>query len=659
MEGIFLKLFNMSITASWLALAVILFRLLLPRAPKWTRVLLWGFVALRLILPFNFESILSLVPSAEVVPPDIVVADTPHLQTGIDAVNEILNPIIMEQYRPIPEQSVNLIGSLVFILAVVWAIGAMLMLAYFVGSTLYLGYDLRFAVKVKENVYITEREGAPFIFGIIRPRIYLSRDLSDKERESVILHEMSHIKRRDHLWKPLGFLLLSVYWFNPILWVAYIMLCKDIELACDEKVLASLGEEGKREYFFALLSVGAHENASVMACPLAFGEVGLKSRVKNILRYKKPAVVIVALSLVVCIVIAVCFLTDPKDGTQGEDIYHRGTVVSGGIIYSVGSTARDVYFYVDKIENTGRISIKYENRGDSGVYIGGSVVLSSVENGDINTVLSVVASHNTYLGGNSIASQWYDITDMSPAYTDRTLRLDISVSDNSGASESDSGGYAVFRFSSDMQNEIAGFVYRVEEIPYVSNLSSETVKVGAHYSVSYEGEGLYHGEDLSDNLSLGYAHEISYKDMAIITEEWESFQRAEHERAAKAVKIYAFKSGIVQSGSYILISPDGNYYLYEGIPGQYITRVSRISKLYSIYESKGGYIPVYHTAEADIDNDGRKETVTVAQGISVVEGDFEYQTVFVCEYYEDSGRIKVTETFLNRENVSYYKDGSK
>ena len=320
MAAVFLKLLNMSIAASWLILAVTLFRVFLKNAPKWIRCILWGLVAVRLICPFSIESIFSLLPSAETIPRDIMYADNPTIHTGVMAVNSVVNPYLSESMAPQIGNSINPMQVVMNIGTVVWIAGMMGMLIYACISYRRIKKKADVSLPLKENIYLCDYIDMPFVLGIFCPRIYLpSALLEDDKAGFVIAHEKAHIRRRDHWWKPLGFLLLTIYWFNPVIWIAYILLCRDIELACDEYVIGSLKEKEKKTYSDALLacsikSSGFHRNM-ISACPLAFGEVGVKDRVKAVLYYKRPAFWLVILGLLACVIAAICFLTDPKDNS--------------------------------------------------------------------------------------------------------------------------------------------------------------------------------------------------------------------------------------------------------------------------------------------------------------------------------------------------------
>ena len=310
METVFLKILNMSITAGWLVLAVLLLRPLLKKAPRYWSVISWALVGIRLVLPFSFQSALSLIPSTETVPADILYDTTPQIQTGLDALNSTVNPVISQSLTPNPGDSVNPMQILVWLGAAVWLLGMAAMSLYTLISYGRLRRKVREAAPLRENIWICDRIETPFILGIFRPRIYLPSAMEQADIPYVLAHEQAHLQRKDHLWKPLGFLLLTVYWFNPLLWVAYILLCRDIEAACDEKVLENMGQEAKKPYSHALINCSVPRKM-IAACPLAFGETNIKNRVKNVLNYKKPAFWLLIAAVVICVVLSVCFLTNP------------------------------------------------------------------------------------------------------------------------------------------------------------------------------------------------------------------------------------------------------------------------------------------------------------------------------------------------------------
>lgn len=315
MSELFLKVVNMSISASWLVLAVVLLRLVLKKSPKWVGVVLWGIVAVRLLCPFSVESALSLIPSAETVSPQIMLDQTPEIHTGVPVINSTLNPVIGEVFAPNPATSANPLQILISVSAAVWVVGMGALMLFSVVSYLRLRSKISTAVILRGNIFQSENVVSPFVFGIINPKIYLPLHMDGVALENVVAHEQAHIQRKDHWWKPVGFLLLTVHWFNPFMWLAYVLLCRDIELACDECVIRALDNEKRADYTQTLLNCSISRR-TVIACPLAFGEVGIKNRVKSVLHYKKPAFWGVVLSILVCGAVAVCFLTDPKDDRQ-------------------------------------------------------------------------------------------------------------------------------------------------------------------------------------------------------------------------------------------------------------------------------------------------------------------------------------------------------
>ena len=312
MSDLFLKILNLGITASYVMAAVMLVRLIFrKKAPKKLICALWLLVGVRLVCPFSLESVLSLIPSAETVPPEIVSSPAPQITSGFAAFNSVVNPVLSEAFAPIPEQSVSPMQVLTEVGAWVWLAGMIAVCLYGLISYIKLKRKMSDAVLLSGNIFQSEKVESPFILGFIRPKIYLPFTLSDADRENVIAHETAHIKRKDHIIKPLAFLLLAVYWFNPLVWVSYALLCRDIELACDERVIKDLSEDNRKEYAKSLLDC-AVKRKSIAACPLAFGEVGVKTRIKGVMHYKKPAFWVILITVAAIIVTSVCFLTNPK-----------------------------------------------------------------------------------------------------------------------------------------------------------------------------------------------------------------------------------------------------------------------------------------------------------------------------------------------------------
>ena len=344
MNEFFLKIINMSISASWLIFAVLILRLALKKAPKWVNVLLWGIVAIRLICPFSFESALSLIPSAETFPKKIISGPSFDVQSGITPVDNRINDYLGDRYFEGVTVPANNGNTIMTILTIVWTIGILLLVAYTVISYWRLHREIDTAVRYKDNIFQSENVSSPFVLGLIKPRIYLPFKLDGQDMEHVVAHEQAHIRRKDHWWKPLGFLLLTIHWFNPLMWLAYVLLCRDIELACDEKVIKGLSNEQRADYTQALVACSVNHRM-IAACPLTFGEVGVKERVKSVMNYKKPAFWVIIIAVIVCVGVAVCFLTNPK-----QDRYTLRIVVPAG--------SQEEFVYTDEEVSTVRNSIK-------------------------------------------------------------------------------------------------------------------------------------------------------------------------------------------------------------------------------------------------------------------------------------------------------------
>ena len=300
---------NVSIAASWMVLAVIVLRYLLQKAPRWTSVALWGLVAVRLLLPFSIESVFSLIPSAETVPQEMLVYEGTKLQDSA-FLHVLSNPVFSGSVTVTLSETVDRVQVNLIKITPIWLLGTVALTVYSAVSYWNLRRKVSEATILHDNIYQSEHITSPFVLGICKPRIYLPYGMTAQTIPHVVAHEQAHIRRKDHWWKPLGFFLLTVHWFNPLMWVAYVLLCRDIELACDEQVIKKLGNERRADYTQALV-VCSINRRSITTCPLAFGEVGVKARVKSVMHYKKPAFWVIVLSVVTCAVVAICFLTDP------------------------------------------------------------------------------------------------------------------------------------------------------------------------------------------------------------------------------------------------------------------------------------------------------------------------------------------------------------
>ena len=298
-----------------------------------------------MICPLSFESALSLIPSSETIPLDIEMAAKPTIDSGVPAINSVVNPVL-SSFAP-PQHvltSANPLQIWIPILNIIWLIGVGALLLYTAVSYWRLCRKVDTAVRYKGNIFQSENVSSPFVLGIIKPRIYLPFNMNGQDLEHVVAHEQAHIRRKDHWWKPLGFLLLTIHWFNPLMWLAYVLLCRDIELACDEKVIKELGNEQRADYMQALVACSVNRRM-IAACPLAFGEVGVKERVKSVMNYKKPAFWVIIIAVIICVGVAACFLTNPK-----QDRYTLRIVVPAG--------SQEEFVYTEEEVSTVRNSIK-------------------------------------------------------------------------------------------------------------------------------------------------------------------------------------------------------------------------------------------------------------------------------------------------------------
>ncbi len=370
----FLNHINISITASYIALAVILFRFLLKKAPKKYTCILWLLVAFRLILPnsdnmFIFTSIFSLIPSTEVLPNTLIDNTSPqfNINVGVEQIDKRINAFLDNRYAEGVTVPANTGSSLMNILGFVWIIVCIGILIYAVGSYIYLHRKTRASICVKGNTFICDYISTPFILGMVRPRILLPSALSEEESQYILAHEKAHLKRLDYVWKPIGLLLLAVHWFNPIMWISYILFCRDIELACDEYVIKNMNAEDKKTYSTVLLKFSIPKKL-LSAYPLAFGEIGIRERIKAVFQYKKPAVITSILAVILCIVTALCFLANPKkttlieevDELQSSDIYSID--LDDGNVFSTTENESYIETIMDELNEIemGRIPFKTE-----------------------------------------------------------------------------------------------------------------------------------------------------------------------------------------------------------------------------------------------------------------------------------------------------------
>ena len=306
-----LKVLNMSITASWVILVAIVLRFLLRKAPKAIVCFLWLFVAIRLICPFSVESVFSLIPVSEPISLDGIYPAEITVNVGHPNMENMNAPTV-----PVPAEPTQLVQM---IFPILWAIGMVALLIYALTSYLRLRKKISMTIPYRDDIFLCDTIPSPFILGICFPKIYLPSGMTEHQISYALAHEQAHLSRKDHLWKPLGYLLLTLHWFNPLCWIGYMLFCKDIEFACDEKVIRSLAFEEKRAYSQTLLDCSANRYM-IAACPLAFGEVDVKARIKSVLHYKKPAFWMVGGAVIACMISAVCLLTNPLSVQASNDI---------------------------------------------------------------------------------------------------------------------------------------------------------------------------------------------------------------------------------------------------------------------------------------------------------------------------------------------------
>lgn len=326
MEALFLKAINLNFRASWIIIAIILVRLFLKDAPKKYRIWLWMIVAIRLVVPFSLQSVFSLLPKGDVIPNNIMYLETPTIDSGIPVINQVVNPVLVDHFSPVPTNSVNPLQVVTYIASIVWLIGSAILFFYFFASSLLLKKKLKNANLVEDRVYTSDEIDAPFVYGMFFPCIYLPTSISDDERKDILLHERMHIKRKDYFIKPIAFLITSFYWFNPLLWLSYSLLSKDIEYACDEEVLEQLNESEKQHYAKTLLKC-AYKSNHLELSPVAFGESNVKKRILQIIKYQKPSTILKILFVGLSVLIAIGCLSDPRtdDNSRDEEVNETNT----------------------------------------------------------------------------------------------------------------------------------------------------------------------------------------------------------------------------------------------------------------------------------------------------------------------------------------------
>jgi beta-lactamase regulating signal transducer with metallopeptidase domain len=344
MYKIFLEIFNISILATWVILAVLILRKVLKKAPAWSRCALWSVVGLRLVCPFRIHSSLSLIASRYPLGLTQLYRSQPQLNSGIDALDEVVNPVFSQAFGWEGSPDLTPLRAFMTIGGWVWLTGVVVLLGYMAVSYLWTCRNLRLSAPLEDHVYQCDTVQTPFILGILKPRVYLPSVMKQEEYIHILAHERAHIRRKDYWWKPLGFAILAVYWFNPLVWLAYVLLCRDMEQAADERVIDGFSVEERKAYSETLLRYSV-PRSSLRGCPLAFGEVGVKQRIKSVLAYRKPAKWIVITATVLCLLAVICFTTEPWPITNPTDIAGKSF---GQGEYAFGTS---IYFWEDGVYN--------------------------------------------------------------------------------------------------------------------------------------------------------------------------------------------------------------------------------------------------------------------------------------------------------------------
>ncbi len=330
MSELFITVLNMSLTANYVIIFVILIRLALKKAPKVISYALWGVVAFRLSIPFSFESTFSLMPrntNIVPVPHNIIYQQNPQINTGILSVDTIVNGVLP---APTLGASVNPMQIYIELGSYLWIIGIIALLIYSLASIFLLKKQLKNARLMEHNIYKADNLKTPFVLGIISPKIYLPVGLIKEEWQYIHLHEQTHIQRKDHIIKIIAFLIVIVHWFNPLVWIAFTLMSIDMELSCDERVLKKMNVDIKKSYANSLLSLATGRHI-LNGSPLAFGEGNVKLRIRNVLNYRKPRLWIVDISIIVVIAVGIGLLANPY--SPNPDFITGYIVIENNLLY--------------------------------------------------------------------------------------------------------------------------------------------------------------------------------------------------------------------------------------------------------------------------------------------------------------------------------------
>lgn len=640
MTTIFLKLLEMSLLASFIVLAVLLLRLILRKVPKWIFVVMWGIVLIRLVCPFSIESPVGLMPNSESIQIDSGIENTikiPYLSLpnneNINNNQSANNSIVQDKASNDVEVYSHQI-KWINIASVIWISGASMLLIYMIVTYVGIKRKVRTAVALKDNIYQSENVDSPFVLGIIKPKIYLPFKLNEQDMENVIAHEKAHIKRKDYLWKPIGFVMLAVHWFNPLIWISYILLCRDIEAACDEKVIKDYTVEQKADYSQALLSCSV-KNKRISACPLAFGEGSVKKRVKSVLNYKKPAFWVIVVAIILCVVLAVCFLTSRKNDSEKKNVGNGDT--NKNVIYEsdIFTDFEGVYLSVKSIEtaeNGDKILNLIWHNDTSEEMIFGEMYTIEYKDGNEWKDVSV---GDIYF--NEIANLLGPKSEINKSYT--TEQFDISKDGTyrliSGFNDSKGNKYSTWvQFNvvtktdekyAEVNNENAFYIDELRE-KYPMYFDKPKGK-GLGIYIWQMAENTY-SCGLLPNTNLGYTQEQLF--------ELHKYPASIEEMRAIVASYNVSKDDVVIIG---ITMPHSSYH-YE-VGQEYNERLTELFwKGFSLIVPE--YTAVIDSAKFDIDNDGIEEDCCISYGhtsglfsfvFTVSEnGETEYKNSFVSSF---------------------------
>lgn len=360
MDKIFTVICERGISAGYVILAVIVLRLLFRKSPHWVMGILWALVAIRLICPIVVESPFSVVPKGPLFD-----KETSNLKSEqeVQQINNLpdQNQTAGKQVAEIKEHTAKQDETKDFwtdkrktdskkMLSTIWLLGMLVLTGYGIFGSLRVEYQLRFAVPVEQQIWECDTIHTSFLWGLFHPRIYLPSGMNEETKRYVIRHERAHQKRGDHWWKVIGYVLLVIYWLQPLMWIAYWIFARDIEYACDEHVIGNLSFAERKEYAQALLLCGSGRSRR-LAGPLAFGGLGVKPRIKNVLSYQKPGRGKIAISLLVCVAVSVCFLTNPKDVNGMDAEKHPVNMEAGRQLDHVLSDKMHMVFDGKTVQN--------------------------------------------------------------------------------------------------------------------------------------------------------------------------------------------------------------------------------------------------------------------------------------------------------------------